>query len=139
MENVFAKYGDYSNLLLRIGLGLFMLVFGLSKFTMASFWSGTYPKFYSFAVSSALMSSVGIVQIVVGIMLIIGLKTVLAALIATLMHLSTVLVTLKKRVAPFGLPEGSPPSFLFFAAVPVLFAYLALLVMGAGKYGMDNQ
>ncbi len=120
------KDSKRAHLILRWGLGLFFLVFGVAKFTMGDFWINTYPKFYPFAVSSTILTIIAIIQIAIALMLIFGWRLKLAAGVGGLMHLSTTLVTLPKIIKPFTLIEGAPPNFLFFAAVPVLAAFIAL-------------
>lgn len=131
---------DYGLFVLRLGLGIFFLVFGILKFAshgpMANM---VYPMFYGSAAGSIYIYILGGVQILLGIMLIIGWKTCIASTILTLMHFSSVVVTMPKIVAPFKFAEGMPPNFLFFGAIPILGALIALMLLGPGKMSLDKK
>lgn len=136
------KNEDYAIFSLRIGLGLFLLVWGLMKFVKTDFLiNKAYAKFWGFlgTLSPTILFVIGTIQIVAALMLIVGWKTTLAAWAGGIMHLGTVLVTLNKIFAPFTIVEGAPPNFFFFTAVPVLFAFLALILLGrSGAYAMEK-
>lgn len=123
-----AKKGNQGQVILRLGLGLFLLMFGLSKFTMADFWLKTYPMFYNFSIAAGILTIFGVIQVILALMLIFGWKVKLATGLGGIMHLSTTVVTLNKIITPFGLQEGAPPNILFFAAVPILAAFIALFL-----------
>jgi uncharacterized membrane protein YphA (DoxX/SURF4 family) len=75
----------YSPIILRIGISLVLLWFGISQVTNASAWIGWLPSFTSsWPISqTALVFLNGSFEIILGLMLILGLYTrVAAALIA---------------------------------------------------------
>lgn len=131
---------DYGLFILRFGLGVFFLVFGILKFVshgpMANM---VYPMFYGGMAASIYIYILGGIQILLGIMIIIGWKTCLASTILMLMQFSTVIVTMPKIIAPFKFSEGMPPNFLFFGAIPILGALIALLLVGPGKISLDKK
>ncbi len=131
---------DYGLFMLRLGLGIFFLVFGVLKFiSHGPMANMVYPMFYGGMAVSAYIYILGGIQILLSIMLILGWKTCLASIILTLMQFSTVVVTMPKLIAPFNFTEGMPPNFLFFGAIPILGALIALILTGPGKMSLDKQ
>ncbi|MCS5420685.1 MULTISPECIES: DoxX family protein [Psychrilyobacter] len=131
---------DHGLFVLRLGLGLFFLVFGILKFVShGPMLNMVYPMFYKGMAVSNYIYFLGGVQILLGIMVIIGWKTCLASTILALMQLSTIIVTVPKIIAPFKFAEGMPPNFLFFGAIPILGALIALMLIGPGKMSLDKK
>lgn len=131
---------DYGLLMLRLGLGIFFLVFGALKYVShGPMTNMVYPMFYGGMAVSTYIYILGGIQILFGIMIIIGWKTCLASAALTLMQISTVVVTIQKIIAPFKFAEGMPPNFLFFGAIPILGALIALMLVGPGKISLDKK
>jgi len=128
-----------SGLAIRIGLGLFFLVFGLLKLTKGSwFVEGPYNMFYGMAFPLALVSIVGVVQIAMAGSFFVDKYSKWSGWVASVMLLSTIIATLPKILTTFTLPPASPPpGFLFFAAVPLFF--MALSELGLIPYLLDNH
>ena len=116
-----------SGLMIRIGLGLFFLVFGVLKFTSGSwFIEGPYKGFYGIVVPAFLLIVVGIIQIAMAVSFFMDKYSKWSGWVGSVMLLSTILATLPKISSTFVLPPPSaPPGFLFFAAVPLLFMALS--------------
>lgn len=132
---------DYGKLALRVGLGVFMLFWGLIKFVQTDFFvNEAYAKFYFTGISPVFLYLLGIVQLLVGLALILGYQTKLATGLGGFFHLVTILATYKPTLlSPFSIVKGSPPHFFFFTAVPVLFAFIALWYVGPGKLSFDKK
>jgi len=113
--------------MIRIGLGLFFLVFGLLKLTSANwFVEGPYKMFYTIAFPAALVYLVGVIQLAMAGSFFSDKYTKWSGYAASVMLLATVLATLPKILTTFTLPPpSSPPGFLFFAAVPLFFMALS--------------
>ena len=118
---------DKSRLMIRIGLGIFFLVFALLKFTSAKwFIEGPYQGFYGFGFSVFLVYFVGIIQLAVAGSFFSNKYTKYAGWVSSVMMLSTIIATSPKILSVFTLPPASPPpGFLFFAAVPIFFMTLS--------------
>lgn len=125
---------------LRVGLGLFFLIFGVLKFASSGpMTQAVYPSFWGGAAIPTLIYVLGVVQIIGAVLLLAGWKTTIATAVLGLMHLGTVIVTFRRIIAPFAFPEGRPPNFLFFAAVPILAALVALFFLGPGIWSADGE
>ena len=131
---------DYALLFLRVGFGLFFIVFGVLKFVASGPMTGAvYPGFWGGLAIPVLIFILGGVQILLGMFLILGLFTTPSAIVATLMHLGTFVVTLPRIVTPFTFPEAGPPHFLFFSGVPILLSLAALVLLGGGNLSLDAR
>ena len=113
--------------MIRIGLGLFFLVFGILKFTSANwFIEGPYKMFYTLAFPVALVYLVGIVQLAVAVSFFTDKYTKWSGWAGAVMLLATIIATSPKILTTFTLPPPSaPPGFLFFSAVPLFFMSLS--------------
>ena len=118
---------EKSRLMIRIGLGLFFLVFGVLKFTSATwFIEGPYKMFYTLAFPAVLVYIVGIVQLAVAISFFTDKYTKWSGWVGAVMLLATIIATSPKIFTTFTLPPPSPPpGFLFFSAVPLFFMSLS--------------
>jgi uncharacterized membrane protein YphA (DoxX/SURF4 family) len=130
---------DAGLLALRIGLGLYFLVIGLLKFVSSGpILQMVYPMFYGGLAIPALIYIAGVIQILGGVLLIAGWQTMATGIVLGIMHLSTTIATVSQLFSPFKFPEGGAPHFLFFAAIPVLTAILALVLAGPGRLSADG-
>jgi len=118
---------NYSRPMIRIGLGIFFLVFGLLKFVATDwFIGGPYKGFYGIAFPTALLWFMGLVQLAIAFSFFMNVHAKWAAWIASAMLLSTTIATFPKIVTTFSLPPAeAPPGFLFFAVIPLLFMALS--------------
>lgn len=131
---------DYARFSLRLGLGLFFLIFGIMKFAATGpLVQGVYPQFYGNMAGQALLYIIGVLQIVGAVLLLVGQWTKIASAVLGVMHLSTIVVSIGRIFTPFRFPEQGPPHFLFFAAVPILFAIIALFITGPGKLSIEER
>ena len=116
-----------SQLMTRIGLGLFFLAFGALKLVKGRwFMEGPYQAFYGIGFPLMLIFVVGVVQVAMSVSFFTNAYTRLSAWIATVMLGATIIATLPKILTLFQLPPASPPpGFLFFTAIPVFFMALS--------------
>ena len=90
------RYEGYNLLFLRIGLGVVFFWFGVDKFIHPDFWIGFIPGYMIplIPVSLALFNVIqGVVETVVGVLLIIGLWRQVAAIFAGLILIPIIVVT----------------------------------------------
>jgi len=128
---------DLAGTFLRLGIGVFMLIFGTLKFVSHDIMNGgVYPMFYGELTVSMAVYLLGAIQIIGGGMLIVGYRVKRVILVSLLMHTVSVAVTFDKIIHPFDFPAGMPPNFLFLAGIPVWTAMVALYFTGAGRYAV---
>jgi len=132
---------NLSKLMLRIGLGVFFLVFGLLKFVATDwFIGGPYKGFYGATFPTALLWFMGLVQLAIAFSFFMNVRIKLAAWIASAMLLSTTIATFPKIVTTFQLPPAeAPPGFLFFAVIPLLFMALSLALKEEEKSSHQEE
>lgn len=85
-----------TSLLLRLGLGIEFVIFGYGKLTDLASWMGFVPPWMSPLLPmpvGAFLQTVGVVELLLGVLLIIGFRVRVVATLATL-HLLGVLITL---------------------------------------------
>ena len=128
----FANYEIYRTLILRIFLGFTVLFWGYEKITLetlANEYSMNYGPFMFIDVN-LFLNVVGWLQVLMGILLFLGLLTRLNAAIMVLMGLTTIIV-------PGLIVMNAVPHFAY--AFALTGAALALLIEGAGRYGLDQK
>ena len=136
------QQADYATFVLRIGLGLFILIWGIAKFVQQDMWVKMFPMLYwGIAVGAGLLAVFGIIQILLAAMLIIGWKVRIAAWIGFLIQSLTAIAIIGRIVSPYGMVEGAPvgPNIVLFGTVPLLAAWLALALSGkTGAYAIQK-
>lgn len=89
------RYKDYAPALVRIGVGIVFFLFGISQITRPQTWLAWLPNFVGnlpFTQITFLILT-GIFNLIVGVLLIIGIFTKIAALLSSL-HLIGVIISL---------------------------------------------
>lgn len=128
----FEQWQKYKALILRIFLGITVMMWGYEKLTLEKLkesYGMDYGSFLFFDVDSFLLIA-GVLQIIIGFLLIIGAATRVNALIVALMGIITIII----------------PGFIVMKDVPH-FAYafaltggaLALFIEGGGDYSVDKK
>ena len=96
LADLLHRYEAYVNVVLRLGLGIVFFWFGVDKFIHPKFWIGFIPQFIKpfIPVSLGLFNNIqGVVEAVVGLLLIIGLWRQLAAAIAGIILIPIIIAT----------------------------------------------
>jgi len=115
-------------LILRIGLGLFLLVWGLEKFILPDRTVGIFGKFYGIDIGAGMTPLLGGLECVLAVALLIGWQRRWSYGIAVLVHAVSTIASWRQIIDPWGLISGTV-HHLFFAAVPVLAAFIALYLL----------
>jgi uncharacterized membrane protein YphA (DoxX/SURF4 family) len=112
-------------LILRLGLGIFLLMWGLDKFFETEGAVGIFQNFYGLTFSGFTVIIAGIIEIIIAVLILLGVfKTVIYA-IGLLMHLASMIVSYEHwLIHPF-----TGVNHLFIASIPVLGAFIALWLM----------
>jgi uncharacterized membrane protein YphA (DoxX/SURF4 family) len=116
---------EFTLLLVRLGFGLFIIIWGANKFFNPGATAGIFAAFYGLPNLAATMSfTLGLLQVAIGLMIVCGLYKTFSYAVGVLIHGSSTLATLGHLLQPFA--EGS--NLLFWAAVPVLLSALGLFL-----------
>ena len=122
-KEFFESKKDYFYFVFRVIIGLVFLLHGLQK--MSGMLDGKIALF-------SLFGAAGVIEVVGGILLIIGLFTRYVAIIAAIeMLVAYFKVHLSSGLNP--LVNHGEPALLFFAA------FLVLIVFSAGKISVENM
>ena len=106
--------------ILRVGLGLFLLLWGIDKLLAPEATIKIFEVFYFLPITAQIAMGLGIAQILLSIAIIIGLWKKWTYTLGLLVHLVGTASTWKQLMNPFG------PNHLFIAALPVLAGFIAL-------------
>lgn len=110
-------------LILRLGLGAFLLLFGIDKLVAPATTVEVFAQFYGLIVSHGMVYATGALEILLGLAFLAGLWKTLSYGLGLLLHAVSTLATYQELLSPFG------TNHLFLAAVPVLAAFLALFLL----------
>jgi uncharacterized membrane protein YphA (DoxX/SURF4 family) len=109
--------------ILRLGLGAFLLLFGIDKLVAPATTVEVFAHFYGLIVSHGMAYGAGVLEILLSLALLAGLWRTLSYGLGLLLHAVSTLATYQELLSPFG------TNHLFLAAVPVLAAFLALFLL----------
>ena len=103
-----AARGALAVLLLRLGLGWFLLVWGVTKFLAPGHYVKLYAYFHGFDLAASLPYYMGAGQTVVAVAIILGLWRRASYAAGLLIHTITVAVVIGELVTPFVIEKGFP-------------------------------
>lgn len=112
-------------LALRITLGLFMLQWGVEKFVVPGTAQAIFRSFYGLDLAGFIPYGIGVVQVVLALAFLVGIRPGITYLALLVMHSITTLVTIPRLLAPW----NPVSNHLFIAGVPVLAGFLALYML----------
>lgn len=87
------KYSKYAPAAVRVGLSIVFILFGLDQWIRPEYWLGYLPSWIAGFSDLALIYANGILDFVLGVLLLLGFLTRPAAIVATL-HLFGIALTL---------------------------------------------
>lgn len=122
------KRDELGLLLLRLGLGGVFIWFGIDKFFHPKLWSAYMPPWFSGILPVEMFTFIyllGVFEIIVGLLVLIGLYTKFAAGISAAFLLGI--------IASLGLNE------IMIRDVGLLFLALGIAVLGAGETSLDAK
>jgi uncharacterized membrane protein YphA (DoxX/SURF4 family) len=126
-------------LLLRLGLGYFLLVWGVNKFLAPKQTVAIWGYFYGIDISAWLPQLFGAGESIVAVAIIAGLARRLSYGTGLLIHGVTIVVISERLVAPFVIEDGFPVNRNLSVAVPALMAFAAMYLMRArDAWSLDN-
>ena len=108
---------------LRLGLGAFVLLFGVDKLVAPDVAAGVYTDFYGLDISTASIYAAGAFEAALGIAVLLGVWKTASYGLALVLHAVSTFATYQELLAPFG------ANHLFLAALPVLAAFVTLFLL----------
>jgi putative oxidoreductase len=132
----------WSLLLLRIGTGLLLVIWGLLRVTMPAAGPGLADRYYSGLFGGqTLQVAYGAVQVTVGVLVVLGLFRRIAYPALAVILVPAALMLWRYLLDPYGmyLLSREDSQILFFPSITVAAATLALLAFGADdKFALDR-
>jgi len=111
-------------LILRLGLGVFLLLFGVGKLVAPHTAAAIFVDYYGLSeVSAALVYAAGLAEIALALALLAGLWKTFTYGLGLLVHAVSTLATWRELLAPFG------ENHLYLAAIPVLAGFVTLFLL----------
>ena len=108
---------------LRLGLGLFLLLWSIDKIVAPETTAEVFAFFYKVPLPVGLAPLVGIVEGLLSLALLVGAWKTLTYGAALLVHTVSTVASFSFLIQPFG------ENHLFIAAIPVWTAFLALFLL----------
>lgn len=109
--------------ILRLGLGAFLLLFGIDKLIAPATTVEVFAQFYGLIISHGMVYTAGALEILLSLAFLAGLWKTLSYGLGLLLHAVSTLATYQELLSPFG------ENHLFLAALPVLAAFIALFLL----------
>lgn len=110
-------------LVLRLGLGVFLLLWSVDKIVAPEATARIFGHFYGIGLAEGLAPLVGVAEALLSLALLAGLWRTWTYGIALALHTVSTLSTWRQLLSPFG------DNHLFIAALPVLAAFVALFLL----------
>lgn len=110
-------------LVLRVGLGVFLLLWSIDKIAAPEQTAKIFAHFYKTPLPAGVAPAVGVLEALLSLALLGGLWKTWTYGAALVLHSISTLSTWSRLLAPFG------ENHLFIAALPVLAAFVALFLL----------
>lgn len=126
------RHSRWTMPVLRIGMGVFLALWGVDKLVATEGAQGIFSQFYLVDVGVSFVTIAGVAEILLGVLLAVGLFRVPMAWIALIVNGVSTVASWKQILDPwglFGLTSGG--SHLFLASI-VIMAATIVLVLNAG-------
>ncbi len=112
-----------SLLVLRIGLGVFLLLFGLDKLLATQAAASIFSQYYGMDLSTTLVSAVGVLEIALALAILVGWRRTLSYGLGLLVHAVSTFATYRELLSPFG------DNHMYLAALPALAGFVCLFLL----------
>ena len=111
-------------LLIRLSTGVFFLIWSIEKVISPEITQKVFSRFYMLEISPTIAVAIGIFQTLIVLAFMLGLFKIWTYGAILGMHGVSTLSTYKELLNPY-----QPPNHLFWAAVPLLAALIALFLL----------
>jgi len=123
------RHSRWTMPILRVGVGLFLALWGVDKLVATEGSVGIFETFYGLEVGGQLVQAAGVAEILLGVLLAVGLFRVPVAWIALAVNAVSTLGSWRQLVDPWGLlgiTEGG--AHLFLASIVVMAANVVIVL-----------
>ncbi|MCG8695191.1 MAG: DoxX family membrane protein [Minwuiales bacterium] len=126
-----AKREAFALLLLRLGLGYFLLVWGVTKFLVPQQTVAIWGYFYDIEIDNALPLLFGAGEVIVALAIVFGVARPISYAVGFLIHAVTVVVISQSLFMPFVVEDGFPVNRNSSVALAALVGFAALYLLRA--------
>ena len=117
------RESDTALLVLRLGLGVLLLLFGLDKLVATQAAADIFAQYYDLNLSSASVYGAGVLEIALALAILAGWWRTLSYGLGLLVHAVSTFTTYRELLFPFG------DNHMYLAALPVLAGFVALFLL----------
>jgi len=110
-------------LILRIGLGIFLILWSIDKLVAPESTARIFQSFYSLEISTSVAYVVGVLELFLSLAILAGLWKTATYGAGLVLHGISTLSSYSQLLSPFG------SNHLFIAALPVLAGFIALFLL----------
>lgn len=118
------KRSQVALLILRVGLGFFLLMWSIDKIVLPGDTAKLFQVFYGMNLSPAVSYLIGVTEAALSVLIIIGAWKTYTYAIGIVLHSLSTLSTWRHLIYPFGHAHH-----LFLAAIPILTSFVALYML----------
>lgn len=130
-----AVYSRWTMPVLRIGMGIFLALWGVDKIVASEGAAGIFDHFYGIDLGPAMVQAAGVAEILLGLLLAVGLFRVPVAWIALIVNAISTFASWRQILDPwglFGLTEGG--THLFLASIVIMAANIVIVLNARDPY-----
>lgn len=126
--------------ILRVGLGVFLLIWSLEKFFVPQSTVGVWKGFYFISIGESLPYLIGAVETILSIAIIVGFMRTWSYGLGLAINTVSVLSTWKQLIDPWGLIFDTRNNHLFLAGIPLVAGFIVLfLLRNADTWTVDGR
>lgn len=129
MSNGPRRHSAWTMPILRVGMGLFLALWGVDKLAATEGSIGIFSTFYGLDVGALVIQAAGVAEILLGVLLAVGLFRVPVAWIALIVNAVSTLGSWRQILDPWGwlgLTDGG--AHLFLASIVIMAANLVIVM-----------
>ena len=110
-------------LILRVGLGGFLLLWSIDKLVAPGGAVAIYQFFYHVSITTNIAYVIGVLELLLGLAIIAGFLKTYSYGLGLLLHATSTIASYQQLLDPFG------GNHLYIAGIPVLAGFIALFLM----------
>lgn len=129
MDTTPSRHSRWTLPVLRVGMGLFLALWGIDKLAATEGSLGIFSSFYGLDVGAIVVQAAGVAEILLGVLLAVGLFRVSMAWIALAVNAVSTLASWQQILDPWGwLGFTDGGTHLFLASIVIMAANIVLVL-----------